>query len=123
MEILLLVLNYLMPVIASILAILGAAAAKKLLDKWGVERSEKIDKMIDDYVGKGINVAEVTARKYLELNSSKMASGSKKAKAIKVVMDELSQAGITGVAEDLISARVESWLEVKGANPGTPTPE
>jgi hypothetical protein len=121
MEILLVVLNHLWPVIGGILAILLAAGAKKLMDKWGIDRSEKIDNMIDVYVGKGVDYAEVVARKYASENGIKMAGGSKKAKAVNVVMEELKQSGITGVAEELVVARIESWLEVKGHKPGIPT--
>lgn len=124
MEILLVILNHLLPVIAGILAVLLAAGAKKLMDKWGVERSAKVDAMIDDYVNKGIDYAEVTARKYIAANGGAMSGGSKKAKAVTVVMEELKQAGITDVAEELVSARIESWLELKGLQPGIPsTPE
>jgi hypothetical protein len=124
MEILLVVLNHLLPVICGILAILIAAGSKKLMDKWGVERSEKIDAMIDNYVGKGVDYAEVIARKYMSENGEAMSGGSKKSKAVNVVMEELKQSGITGVAEDLVVARIESWLEVEGHKPGIPsTPE
>ncbi len=121
MEILLVILNHLLPIIGGILTILVVAGAKKLMDKWGVDRSEKIDTMIDTYVGKGIDYAEVIARKYMAENGNKMTSGSKKSKAINVVMEELKQSGITGVAEELVVARIESWLEVKGHKPGIPS--
>jgi len=121
MEILLLIVSNLMPVIAGVLTILIAIGSKKLMDKWGVERSEKIDGMIDTYVKKGVDYAEVIARKYIAENSVPMTGPSKKAKAIKVVMDELKQSGIAGVAEELVVARIESWLEVKGHKPGTPS--
>lgn len=121
MDMLLVVLDYLLPVIAGIVAILLAAGSKKLLDKWGVERSEKVDAMIDDYVSKGVDYAEVVARKYLSENKAEMSGENKRAKAVKVVMDELQQSGITGVAEDLVVARIESWLEVNGHEPGIPS--
>ena len=121
MEILLVVLNHLLPVIAGVLSILVMAGLKKLMDKWGIERSDRIDTMIDTYVGKGVDVAEVAARKYMEANGAALTSNTKRAKAINVVMQELKQSGITGVAEDLIVARIESWLEVKGHNPGVPS--
>lgn len=123
MEILLLVLKYLLPVIAGILAILMIVGVRKLMEKWGIERSERIDAMIDTYVHKGVNFAEVMARKYMTKNLDKMGGTSKRAKAVTVVMDELKQSGITDVAEDLVVARIESWLEDKGANPGIPSPE
>lgn len=123
MEILLTILTSLLPVLASILTVLGVALAKKLLDKWGIERSERVDAMIDKYVGIGVNTAEVAGRKYLEATNASLAGSEKKNKAIKVVLDELNQSGITGVAEELISARIESWLETKGHTPGKATPK
>ena len=121
MEILLVILNHLLPVIGGVLAILIVAGLKKLMDKWGIDRSAAIDTMIDTYVNKGIDVAEVAARKYMQENGAKLDSGDKKTKAINVVMEELKQSGITGVAEELVVGRIESWLEVKGHNPGIPT--
>lgn len=118
MEVLLVVLNYLLPVIAGILAILLAAGSKKLMDKWGIERSEKIDKMMDTYIGKGVDYAEIAARKYLDTRGAALSGEDKKAKAVKVVMDELAQSGVTGVAEELVIARIESWLEQTGKEPG-----
>lgn len=121
MEILLVLGQYLLPVLAGILVLLGIAGIKKLLDKWGVQRSEAIDDMIDNYVRKGVNFAEVMARKYLAANNAKMSGESKQAKAVKVVMDELEQSGVKGVAEDLVIARIESWLEDSGKEPGIPS--
>jgi hypothetical protein len=121
MEILVALGPYVLPILASILTLLLAAGAKKLFEKWGVERSDKVDAMIDKYVGIGVNFAEVAGTKYLETQGMKMSGGSKKAKAIKVVMDELKQSGVTDVAEDLVSARIESWLLDDGHEPGVPT--
>lgn len=121
MEILMVIGSHLLPLIAGILAILIIAGLKKLMDKWGIERSDKIDTMLDTYVNKGIDVAEVAARKYFAENGAKMGGSDKKSKAINVVMEELKQSGITGVAEQLITDRIEGWLEVNGHNPGVPS--
>lgn len=120
-EILLTIAPYTLPVVLGILTVLLIAGAKKLLDKWGIERSDKIDEMIDKYVNYGIDFAEVAATKYLQAQGEKMNGNDKKAKAIGVVLEELKQSGVTGVAEDLISARIESWLKVDGHNPGVPS--
>ena len=118
MEILVALGPYIFPVLASVLTLLLAAGAKKLFEKWGVERSDRIDAMIDKYVGIGVNYAEVAARGYLAAHGEKMTGASKKGKAIGVIMEELKQSGITDVAEELISARIESWLEDDGHEPG-----
>ena len=121
MDILYLVLEWLLPVLAGVLSILLAALAKKLLEKMNIDSNEKIDRLIDDYVAKGVGVAEVAARKYLVANNTKLPSEAKRAKAVKVVLDELRESGITDVGEQLIVNRIESWLELKGANPGVPS--
>ena len=121
MDIALVVLNYLLPVIFGVLALLGVFLVKKLLDKLGVERSAKLDAMIDTYVRKGINYAEAMANTYMTQHNEKMGGASKRAKAVKVVMDELKQSGVAGVAEDLVVARIESMLVEDGANPGIPS--
>ena len=121
LEVLVLVGSWALPVIAGILTMLAIVGVKKLLDKMGIERSEKVDDMIDKYVNMGINVANVAGTKWLETQGVKMASGSKKARAVKVVLDELEQSGIKDVAESLISDRIEHWLEKRGEKPGIPS--
>lgn len=121
MEILLIVGKWLLPVIVGLLAILGIAGVKKLLDWFGVKRSIGVDDMIDRYVRMGVNAAEVAGRKYLEAHGQKLSSGSKKVSAVKTVLAELEQSGIKDVAESLISDRIEHWLEVDGKNPGIPS--
>ena len=77
--------------------------------------------MIDRYVRMGVNAAEVLGTKYLAAQGHKITSGSKKAKAVKTVLSELEQSGIKGIAEELISDRIEHWLEVNGKKPGIPS--
>ena len=113
MEVLLPVLEFLLPILATVLTVVGAALAKRWLDKAGVERSAQIDAMIDDYVEKGVLSAERAASNFL---GTKMAGESKKAHAVKVVLGELEQSGLKGVAQELISARIEAFLE--GKEPG-----
>jgi hypothetical protein len=114
------VLEFLLPVLGTILTIVAAALAKKYIGKLGVERSEKVDAMIDKYVGIGVDAAKKVAANYLAANGQKLPGGSKKAKAVSTVLSELEQSGIKGVAEELISARIEAWLENKepGKSPG-----
>ena len=121
MEIALVVLKYLLPVILGVLALLATVGVKKLLEKWGVERSAAVDAMIDDYVKKGVGFAESWANHFMTENGAKAASTDKRAKAIGVVLGELKQSGITDVAEDLIVARIESMLVDKGDKPGIPS--
>ena len=121
MEILIIAGQWALPLLAAALVILCIAGVKKLLDKWGVDRSDKVDDMIDRYVRMGINAAQVLGTKYLEQQGMKMSSGSKTAKAVKTVLTELDQSGIKGVAEELISDRIEHWLELDGHKPGVPS--
>lgn len=121
MEILFMVGQWVLPLLASLLAILGIAGVKKLLDKMGVERSEKVDNLIDRYVRMGISAAEVAGKKYLATQGVKLAGGSKKSRAVSTVLRELEQSGIKGVAEELISDRIEHWLGVDGLEPGVPS--
>lgn len=113
--------QWVLPLLGGLLVILGIAGVKKLLDKMGVERSEKVDGLIDRYVRMGISAAEVAGKKYLVTQGVKLASGSKKSRAVSTVLRELEQSGIKGVAEDLISDRIEHWLGVDGFEPGVPS--
>ena len=99
-----------MPLLATIATAAVVALAKKGIDKLGVTRSQEIDDMIDKYVGIGIGYAERWANSKLS-GDGKPASEDKLALAVKTVAGELDQSGITGVAEDLIVARIESALE------------
>lgn len=118
MEILLIVGQWILPFLGGLLIILVIAGVKKLLDKMGVDRSEKVDNLIDRYVRMGISAAEIAGKKYLTAQGVKLASGSKKARAVNTVLRELEQSGIKGVAEELISDRIEHWLGVDGYYPG-----
>jgi len=104
-------LSFLLPVLASVLAIVLTALAKRGLDKMGVERSEKIDDMIDRYVGIGIDYAERAAK--LKLDGRAYNGENKLTLATKTVLDELAQSGIRDVGESLIRARIEHALELK----------
>ena len=113
MEILALVGQYLLPVIAAILSIVLAALAKKYIGKLGIERSEKVDAMIDKYVDIGINAAERAGTVYLKANKMKLPGSTKKFRAIETVLEELKQSGVTDVGKELIATRIESWFEDK----------
>lgn len=89
-----------------------------MLDKLGIERSAAVDAMVEDYTKKGVNFATVAARKHLDEKGSKMAPDDKRAAALKVVMDELKKHGITNVGEELITKRIEAFLEQDGHKPG-----
>jgi len=110
MEIGLTILGYLLPIIAAALTLFAIAGVRKLLDKLGLERTEKIDDLIDKYVHLGVDTAEMAGVNYLKSRGEKMPSEDKKLKAVKVVMNELEQSGIKDVAEELIIDRIESWM-------------
>lgn len=110
MEIGLTILGYLLPVIAAVLTLFLIAGARKLLEKFGVERTEKVDDLIDRYVKMGVNAAEQAATTYLKTKGEKMDGEDKKLKAVNAVMAELEQSGIKGVGEELIVNRIEHWL-------------
>lgn len=102
--------DFFLPILATILTIVGAAYTKKLLDKMGLERSEKIDNLIDKYVALGVTSAERFARK--KLDGRELDGKDKLSMAITTVLGELEQSGIKCVGEDLIRHRIESYLEV-----------
>ena len=111
-------LGYLLPVIASIITLFLMAGARKLLEKMGIERTEKIDGLIDKYVEVGVTAAEIAARKHLAISGEKMDSEDKKLKAIDAVMAELKQSGLLDVSKEIIVNRIENWLELSGHKPG-----
>jgi hypothetical protein len=111
MDALLPILDWVLPVVSAILVIVLSALAKKHIGKLGLERSEKIDAMIDDYVGKGVKAAERAGQAALAAQGAKLPGSTKKAKAVKVVLAELEQSGLKDVGVDLITARIEAFLE------------
>lgn len=111
MEYLVLVGNWALPVLAGVVSILIIALIRKYLPKLGIERSERIDAMIDKYVKIGVGAAERAGQAYLSAEQKKLPGENKKAHAVKVVLDELEQSGIKNVGEQLITARIEAWLQ------------
>lgn len=101
-------LKYLLPLLATLLTFLGSYAAKKLLDKLGVNRSEQIDAMIDKYVGIGVKYAQSAADN--KLLGYDMTGKDKLQLAVGTVLRELEQSGITKVGEELIKSRIEAYL-------------
>ena len=123
MEYLLPILDWVLPVAGAVLTILIAALAKKHIGKLGVERSAAVDDMIDRYVSMGVDAAEGAAKAAIKAKEGKLPGSSKKANAIKVVLGELEQSGIKGVAEELIAARIEALLEGKPGKSDGPSGE
>lgn len=109
--------SFLLPVFGSLLTIFAVALAKKILDKIGLDRSEKVDGMIDKYVSLAVNSAERFAKK--KLDGRDMKGSDKLTMAVSTVLRELDQSGIKGVGEDLIKHRIESYLELKDLAPTT----
>lgn len=119
MEFLLPILDWVLPIAAAVLTLLLAALAKKHIGKLGIERSAKVDDMIDRYVAMGVDAAEGAAKTAIKAKTGKMRSEDKKATAVNVVLKELEQSGIKDVAEELISARIEALLEGKESGKST----
>ena len=113
MDVLLPVLDWVLPVVGAILTIALVALAKKHVGKLGIERSAAVDDMIDRYVAMGVKAAERAGSAAIATQTGKLPGSSKKAVAVKVVLDELDQSGVKGVAEQLIAARIEAFLEDK----------
>lgn len=103
------ILKFVLPIVSSVLLVVVTAFVKRWLDKMGIERSATIDKMIDDYVSIGVTYAERAAR--LKVDGKQLTSNDKLALATKAVLAELDQSKIKGVTEELIKARIESYLE------------
>lgn len=108
------VLYFALPILSAVLIAVLTALAKKWAEKLGVERSEKIDDMIDRYVELAVRATEKVAANKLASNV-KMSSEDKLGLAVKTVLDELEQSGIKGVTEAVITARIEAFLEGKKA--------
>tara|TARA_R100001244_G_scaffold128115_1_gene98971 strand:- start:500 stop:877 length:378 start_codon:yes stop_codon:yes gene_type:complete len=113
MEALLPVLDFALPVLGVILTIVLVALAKKHIGKLGIENSATTDAMLEKYVPMAVSFAEGMGRKAIAAGQAKMPGESKKTLAVKTVLAELEQSGVKNVAEDLISARIEAWLEDK----------
>ena len=105
------VLKFLLPVITTVLIVAISAYAKKGVDKMGLERSKEIDAMIDKYVEIGVNSAARVANK--KIGGRELDKKDKLALATSTVLGELEQSGLKGIGEELIKARIESFLEVK----------
>ena len=103
-------LKFLLPIVSSVLILVLSALGKKHVEKLGIERSERVDAMIDKYVEIGVNAAQRVATK--KVDGRTLDRKDKMALATKTVLEELEQSCLKGVGETLIKARIESFLEV-----------
>lgn len=112
------ILQFVLPILATVLTSLAIWALKKLLVKLGLEENAKIDAMIDRYVHVGVNHAEKAAQKAI---ASKMAmsSSDKMNLAVTTVLRELEESGIKDVGQELIKARIEAYLNLVPKEPTT----
>lgn len=111
--------GFLLPVVSTVLVAVLTALAKKWLDKLNVERSAKIDDMIDKYVKIGIDYVDKLVENKVKESQQKIASNDKLNMAVSTVMAELEQSGIKGVAESLVVARIEAALGVRDSTKET----
>lgn len=109
------ILKFLLPFLSTIVVLVLSALAKKHIEKLGLDRSDRIDDMIDRYVPLAVNAAQRVAEK--KLLGKELDKKDKLALATSTVLGELEQSGLKGVGEELIKARIENWLEVKKASP------
>lgn len=118
------ILQFVLPILGTVLASLAIWALKKLLTKLGLEENQKIDQMIDHYVHVGVNHAEKAATKLIETKLS-LSSSDKMSLALQTVLKELESSGVKNVGEELIRARIEAYLnlvpKVPAPTPPTPT--
>lgn len=110
------VLAFLLPILSTVLSLVIAALLKKWLDKLNIERSAKIDDMIDKYVKIGVDYVDKLVATKAKLNQASPASQDKLNMAVSTVMAELEQSGIKGVAESLVVARIEAALGARDSS-------
>jgi hypothetical protein len=104
------VLEGLLPLLAAVITAALTLLIKKGIDRIGVAHSKEVDDMIDKYVGIGVDYAKKLATNKLA-SGSKLAGEDKMALAVKTVMGELQQSGVTGVTKELVIARIEALLQ------------
>jgi hypothetical protein len=114
------ILQFVLPILGTVLASLAIWALKKLLTKLGLDENAKIDSMIDHYVHVGVNHAEKAAQKVID-TKLKLSGGDKMNIAVSTVLKELEESGIKDVGEDLIKARIEAYLNLTPKVPAAPT--
>lgn len=112
------ILQFVLPVLATVLTSLAIWALKKLLVKLGLEENAKIDSMIDHYVHVGVNHAEKAAQKVIDSKMA-MSGGDKMNLAVSTVLKELEESGIKNVGQELIKARIEAYLNLVPKAPRT----
>lgn len=105
------ILQFVLPILATVLTSLAIWALKKLLVKLGLEENAKIDSMIDHYVHVGVNHAEKAAQKVINSKMA-MSGGDKMSLAVSTVLKELEESGIKDVGQELIRARIEAYLNM-----------
>lgn len=111
------VATWMLPIIGAVVSALLIWGGRKLLKKFNVD-NQQLDEMLTKYVKIGVDYAERFAENKLAAQGEKVPSTDKLSLATKTVLAELDKAGITKVGEQLIQARIESWLTDKDAAEG-----
>lgn len=105
-------LEFLLPVLASVLTVVLTLLARKWLAKLGVESDSQTDAMIDKWVKIGVDYAEQVAKNKLKAGET-VKPEDKMATALQAVLLELDRTGLKNVGEKLLVARIESALSDK----------
>ena len=110
------ILNFIIPLAAAAITTAVTILLKAWIKKLGIDKAQKLDGMIDDYVEKAVDAVERAALAYTANSpnvsgTSKVPSATKKQRAVGIVIEELKQSGVRDVAENLIANRIEAALE------------
>lgn len=105
-------LQFLLPVVASVLTVVLTLLARKWLAKLGVESDAQTDAMIDKWVKIGVDYAEQAAKNKIKAGET-VKPEDKMATALQAVLLELDRTGLKNIGEKLLVARIESALSDK----------
>lgn len=102
-------LQMLIQILSPILVALASYAAWAIAKKFGVDKEDAINKMLQKFVEEGIHWADAWAKK----QSEKPTGDAKKAEAVRYILDLVKGSSIPGLAEDKLKERIEAILEAK----------
>lgn len=99
-------------IVTPVLLVLARKLILLLESKMGIDLAEKQEKFLNDLVLQGIAYAEEQARKALKSGSPAPSPDDKRAMAIEYVYEQMKKNNLAEVAGDLVSKKLEAWLNV-----------
>lgn len=113
-------LEYLFPVVLSVLAVLTAILIRKLPGLLGLklsnEANESFNKLLNDIVAEGVSYAEQWAKNRMAQVGEKPAGNDKLRTALDYILQQVNSYGLLNIVQDELIKKIEAFLGIATMN-------